>query len=104
MKLPLLTTALCALTTLSTFAADGLYVAVGYGGRRMTSTDGKTWENVQQWADKGADDSNNLMSVAFGKGKFVCVGGGGWTRDTQAGHILLSTDGKEWRAVAKYPV
>ncbi len=78
-------------------------VAVGYGGRRMTSPDGITWENVQQWAEKGGDDSNNLISIAFGQGKFVCVGGGGWSKETQAGHILLSTDGKEWREVAKYP-
>ncbi len=87
----------------SAFAGDGLYVAVGYGGRRMTSRDGLTWENVQQWAEKGADDSNNLMGLAFGHGKFVCVGGGGWSKETQAGHILVSTDGKEWREVAKYP-
>lgn len=103
MKLRLLATALCALTGLSALAADGVYVAVGYGGRRMTSRDGKTWENVQQWVDEGKDDSNNLMSVAFGQGKFVCVGGGGWSRETQAGHILVSTDGKDWREVAKYP-
>jgi hypothetical protein len=69
--------------------ADGIYVAVGYGGRRMTSRDGQTWENVTQWADKGADDWNNLIGLAYGKGKFVCVGGGGWSRDTQAGHILV---------------
>ena len=94
---------LLAATTSASIAADGLYVAVGYGGRRMTSRDGKTWENVQQWADKGADDWNNLIGLAYGKGKFVCVGGGGWSRETQAGHILVSTDGKEWREVAKYP-
>jgi hypothetical protein len=81
----------------------GLFVAVGYGGRRMTSKDGLTWENVQQWADKGADDSNNLISVVFGKGKFVAVGGGGWSRDTQAGHILVSADGATWREVKKMP-
>jgi len=83
--------------------ATDLFVAVGYGGRRMTSTDGQAWENVQQWADKGADDSNNLMGLAFGKGKFICVGGGGWSKETQAGHILASEDGKDWREVAKYP-
>jgi hypothetical protein len=90
-------------TASTSLGADGLYVAVGYGGRRMTSRDGQTWENVQQWADKGADDWNNLIGLAYGKGKFVCVGGGGWSRDTQAGHILVSTDGKDWREVAKYP-
>jgi hypothetical protein len=69
----------------------------------MTSTDGKVWENVQQWAEKGGDDSNNLMGLTYGKGKWVCVGGGGFSKETQAGHILVSTDGKEWRQVAKYP-
>ena len=69
----------------------------------MSSHDGITWQNVQQWADKGADDSNNLISIAFGKGKFVAVGGGGWSRDSQAGHVLVSTDGAEWREVKKMP-
>lgn len=90
-------------STVITTAADGLYVAVGYGGRRMTSRDGITWENVQQWAEEGKDDSNNLMSLTYGLGKFVCVGGGGWSKETQAGHILVSTDGKNWREVTKYP-
>jgi hypothetical protein len=88
---------------MAALAGDGIFVAVGYGGRRMTSRDGQVWENVQQWAEKGGDDANNLMGLAFGKGRFVCVGGGGFSRETQAGHILVSTDGKEWREVAKYP-
>jgi hypothetical protein len=103
MKTSLLVPLLLATLLPAGFAAEGLFVAVGYGGRRMTSVDGQKWENVQQWADKGADDWNNLMGLAYGKGKFVCVGGGGWSRETQAGHILVSTDGKEWREVAKYP-
>ncbi|HET6251022.1 MAG TPA: hypothetical protein VFE47_25255 [Tepidisphaeraceae bacterium] len=82
---------------------QGIFVAVGYGGRRMSSRDGVHWENVQQWADKGEDDSNNLISVAYGKGKFVAVGGGGWSKETQAGHILVSTDGAKWREVKKGP-
>ncbi|MEY4485015.1 MAG: hypothetical protein RL693_2467 [Verrucomicrobiota bacterium] len=98
-----LITTLLLLSTFIVCAADGLYVAVGYGGRRMTSKDGIHWENIQQWADVGKDDSNNLMSLAYGLGKFVCVGGGGWSKETQAGHILVSNDGKDWREVAKYP-
>jgi hypothetical protein len=82
---------------------ENVYVAVGYGGRRMTSRDGITWENLTEWAEKGGDDSNNLMSIAYGKGKFVAVGGGGWTKETQAGHILVSEDGKTWREVQKLP-
>jgi hypothetical protein len=84
-------------------ALPRLFVAVGYGGRRMSSMDGINWENVQQWADKGADDSNKLISVVFGKGKFLAVGGGGWSRETQAGHILVSVDGANWREVKKMP-
>lgn len=84
-------------------ARPGLFVAVGYGGRRMSSLDGITWQNVQQWAQKGEDDSNNLISIAYGKGKFVAVGGGGWSRDSQAGHVLVTTDGATWREVKKMP-
>jgi hypothetical protein len=84
-------------------AAPGTLVAVGYGGRRISSADGRTWGNLTEWAAKGGDDSNNLMSIAFGLGKFVAVGGGGWSRDTQAGHILVSADGKDWREVKKFP-
>lgn len=80
---------------------DGIFVAVGYGGRRMSSRDGVKWENVQQWAEKGGDDSNNLMSLTFGNGRFVAVGGGGFAKDGQAGHILVSTDGMQWREVRK---
>ncbi len=104
MKAPLLLLAASlALPVCHASAADGIFVAVGYGGRRMASRDGQTWEHVQQWADKGADDSNNLMGLAFGKGKFVCVGGGGFSRETQGGHILVSTDGVAWREVHKEP-
>lgn len=96
----LLIPALLCLFADALFGAD-LWLAVGYGGRRMTSRDGRTWENVQQWAEKGSDDSNNLISAAWGKGKFVVVGGGGFSRESQAGHILVSTDGVAWREVAK---
>jgi hypothetical protein len=67
----------------------------------MSSRDGIHWENVQQWAIDGKDDSNNLISIAYGKGLFVAVGGGGWSRESQAGHILVSSDGKDWREVKK---
>lgn len=79
------------------------WVAVGYGGRRMVSTDGIKWDITAQWAEKGGDDSNNLMGLAYGHGKFVAVGGGGWSKDTQAGHILVSPDGRDWREVHKNP-
>jgi hypothetical protein len=94
------TTCLLLLATAALRAADPIFVAVGYGGRRMTSRDGSTWENVQQWAEKGEDDGNNLMSAVFAQGKFVVVGGGGGG-PTGAGHILVSTDGVTWRETLK---
>jgi hypothetical protein len=76
--------------------AKGLFVAVGYGGRRLCSHDGKTWENDVEWAANGGDDNNCLFSVAFAKGKFVAVGGG-----AGVGHILVTRDGKDWQEVLK---
>lgn len=95
--------AMAMLPVRSADAPPGVYVAVGYGGRRMSSTDGVTWTHLEEWAPKGGDDSNNLISAAYGKGKFVVVGGGGWTRETQAGHVLVSKNGAEWREAKKLP-
>ncbi|MBX9677793.1 MAG: hypothetical protein K2X38_03435 [Gemmataceae bacterium] len=78
--------------------AQGVFVGVGYGGRRIVSRDGKEWKIAAEWAEKGGDDSNNLMSVVYGKGKFVAVGGGG-AGATGKGHILVSTDGEAWKEV-----
>ena len=69
----------------------GLFVAVGYGGRRMSSRDGVTWENDQRWSDVAADDDNVLFNVAYGLGRFVAVGGG-----AKIGHLLVTREGKEW--------
>jgi len=97
-------TSLLALALFSiTCSAADLFVGVGYGGRRVASSDGKKWDITAEWIEKGADDSYNLMGIAYGLGKFVAVGGGGWTKDTQAGHILVSTDGRDWREVHKEP-
>lgn len=81
-------------------AAEELWLAVGYGGRRMISADGLKWEVTAEWAQPGGDDSNNLMSAVYGQEKFVVVGGGGGGK-TGGGHILVSQDGREWREVHK---
>jgi len=80
-------------------AAD-LWLAVGYGGRRMISTDGKTWEITAEWQEAGGDDGNNLMSAVWAKNQFVVTGGGGGGKDG-AGHILISKDGREWTETHK---
>ncbi|MEQ8785514.1 MAG: hypothetical protein RIC55_04415 [Pirellulaceae bacterium] len=77
-------------------AGDDVWVAVGYGGRRMISTDGLKWEITAEWAQPGGDDGNNLMSAVFAQDKFVVVGGGGGGR-SGAGHILVSRDGRQWK-------
>jgi hypothetical protein len=87
---------LCALflasTALGAEPPPGVFVAVGYGGRRMTSRDGLVWENDQRWSDVVADDDNVLFNIAFGAGKFIAVGGG-----AMIGHLLSTRDGREWR-------
>lgn len=86
---------LTALSPASDAPAGDLWLGVGYGGRRMISTDGKTWEITAEWAQPGGDDGNNLMSAVWAKGQFVVTGGGGGG-PTGAGHILVSQDGREW--------
>ena len=93
MKSILITTLFFTLCS-SAVAAD-LWLAVGYGGRRMISTDGKTWEITSEWTQPGGDDGNNLMSAVWAKNQFVVAGGGGGG-PTGAGHILVSKDGREW--------
>ncbi len=70
---------------------DGLFVAVGYGGRRISSRDGAIWDNDQRWSDVVADDDNVLFNIAYGLGRFIAVGGG-----AKIGHIVTTRDGKEW--------
>ncbi len=72
--------------------ANGLFVAVGYGGRRMSSRDGRVWENEARWSDVAADDDNVLFNVACGLGRFIAVGGG-----AEKGRMVTTHDGKEWQ-------
>lgn len=66
-------------------------MAVGHGGRRLSSKDGLHWEHDQRFAaDADAEDAV-LLDVASGAGRFVAVGGG-----ATGGRILSTTDGKTW--------
>ena len=71
---------------------QGLFVAVGYGGRRIASPDGAHWENDQRWSEVAADNDDVLFNVAFGQGRFIAVGGGART-----GHLLSTRDGRDWK-------
>lgn len=75
-----------------------VWVAVGYGGRRMISTDGRNWEITAEWKQPAGDDKFNLMDVVCVDGKFVAVGGGGRGKD-KGGHILISEDGRQWQPI-----
>lgn len=77
-------------------AATGVYIAVGYGGRRMSSPDGVRWENDQEWEKDGGDDNFALFSVVHARGKFFATGGG-----ASVGHVVTSVDGKAWKEVLK---
>ena len=108
MKIPrILTTLLAAILLAASpaadiFAGEEVWVAVGYGGRRMVSTDGENWKITAEWAQPGGDDSNNLMGLVYAQKKFVAVGGGGGGR-SGGGHVLISTDGTTWREVWEAP-
>lgn len=69
---------------------QGIFVAVGYGGFRGWSLDGKTWE-AERWSDKNQDDPNIIFSLTYRAGTFLAAGGG-----VGKGFVLRSTDGKKW--------
>lgn len=79
-----------------------VFVAVGYGFRRVISCDdGRTWEHDEVEDPNGGDDATLARGLAYGDGVFVvAVGGGGAT-----GRVLSSTDGVLWTpriAVGRY--
>jgi hypothetical protein len=66
----------------------GVFVAVGYGGRRLRSTDdGMTWSgDVALEPDGGGDDNDLLRTVVWGPSGFVALG---W-------RSMTSPDGNNW--------
>jgi len=70
-------------------SAEDVFVAVGAGGHRMTSRDGKTWENHAEWG-KPAHDNNDLNVVAIFKGTAFVGGGYNYAR------LCATRDGKAW--------
>jgi hypothetical protein len=69
-------------------------VAVGDGGRRISSRDGATWSHDVRWAEEKGD----LHDVVFAHGQFVAVGGG-----PTHGRIIASAEGIAWRDLAETP-
>ncbi len=71
--------------------AEPIAVVVGYGARRVMSTDGVTWEHFTELDPNGKDDDNLLRGIGYGDGVFVAVGGGG------QGLSYTSRDGIAWK-------
>ncbi len=67
---------------------NGVYVAGGYYGLILRSTNGTDWNVVKD--SSFMDTSHN--SVAFANGTFVIVG----ANTTPIGHIITSTNGIDW--------
>ena len=69
------TSLVTALLLSSAAAADDNYwLAVGHGGQRMLSSDGKTWTQVGSWGKPGHNQDDLNVAASF-KGGFY-VGGG----------------------------
>ncbi len=74
------------------------FVAVGYGGRRLTSTDGRAWDNDVEDVAGGGDDDQLLRGACTGvvDGVTVVLAVGG----SAAGRVLRSVDGGlSWTAI-----
>lgn len=77
----------------------GIFVAVGDGGRRASSTDALSWDEligsgvVDTQAEMGEEDI--LRALAVGDGVVIAVGGGGtdWAGNAM---IMRSHDGVSW--------
>jgi hypothetical protein len=73
----------------------GVFLAVGYGGRRVRSLDdGMTWVDDQQLEASGGDDMMNLRVVTWGDHEFVALG---W-------RVMTSPDGNTWTDLGTSPL
>lgn len=78
-----------ALVVTTARAEENWWLAVGHGGQRMMSTDGKNWTQVASWS-KPAHNQDDLNVAANFKGTFY-VGGG-----YSSGRLVATRDGKQW--------
>lgn len=97
MRLSALLAVLCVLPLVAA-PPGGIFVAVGKGGRRISSPDGVRWENDTRWPAGAAAADEALHDAAFGLGRFVAVGGG-----AAKGRIVATRDGKTWRELPAPP-
>ncbi|MES1164825.1 MAG: hypothetical protein ABUR63_03635, partial [Verrucomicrobiota bacterium] len=71
----------------SSLDGPGVFVGVGYGGRRVRSVDdGMTWIDDTAITAAGGDDANLLRTVGWGGGQFVALGF----------RVITSPNGRDW--------
>src|SRR3954451_6122833 len=70
-------------------ADDHSWLAVGHGGQRMLSSDGKTWTQVGSWSKPGHNQDDLNVAASFKGGVYV---GGGYF----SGRLTATRDGKTW--------
>jgi photosystem II stability/assembly factor-like uncharacterized protein len=70
-------------------AGENHWLAVGHGGQRMLSSDGKAWTQVGSWGKPGHNQDDLNVAANF-KGAFY-VGGGYFS-----GRLTATRDGKTW--------
>ncbi|MEY4514320.1 MAG: hypothetical protein RLZZ450_6442 [Pseudomonadota bacterium] len=79
-----------------------VFVAVGYSGVRLLSTDnGKTWGNKVTSGGSG-DDGNLLRTVTYAKGVFVALGWKIWTSPDAIVWTERNNPGKQWFGGLEY--
>src|SRR5438270_448605 len=71
------------------WADENFWLAVGHGGQRMLSADGKTWTQVGSWSKPGHNQDDLNVAASF-QGTFY-VGGGYFS-----GRLTATRDGKNW--------
>lgn len=70
-------------------AAQKVFLAVGPGGQRMTSRDGRAWENHVSWGEPRHDQNDLNVAVFFRGAAYV---GGGYS----IARMTATRDGKNW--------
>jgi len=85
---------------------EGKYAAVGRRGvvwSRTDGTNGALWgylSDTGAWDPRGSGTTNDLAGVAFGKGRFVAVGGA-FAGSTSHATIITSRDTTNWSPVVR---
>jgi hypothetical protein len=76
-------------STASAAEGETWWLAVGHGGHRQMSRDGKSWTQVASWSKPAHNQDDLNVAVAY-KGAFYA--GGGY----YSGRMTATRDGKEW--------